>query len=94
MNVMEIVMKATFGTVDDPPLYCSKTVSEDTIPELVRGLFWVDEFRLQWDDIILSATTIDECHTTWTMAMHWIFEASQVLFWKIPQARTHITFTL
>ncbi|KAK3042841.1 hypothetical protein RJ639_001114 [Escallonia herrerae] len=55
-----------------PPQYCSRTVYEDATPELLRDFFWDDEFRLEWDDMLLHAVTIEECPTTGTMVVHWI----------------------
>ncbi|XP_047321083.1 uncharacterized protein LOC124925156 [Impatiens glandulifera] len=55
-----------------PPQYCSRTVYEDATPELLRDFFWDDEFRLEWDDMLLHASTIEECPTTGTMVVHWV----------------------
>ncbi|XP_062147672.1 uncharacterized protein LOC133856627 [Alnus glutinosa] len=54
-----------------PPQYRSSTVFEDATPEIVRDLFWDDEFRLNWDDMLVSAKTIEECPTTGTMIVQW-----------------------
>ncbi|XP_059449561.1 uncharacterized protein LOC132180673 [Corylus avellana] len=55
-----------------PPQYRSSTVFEDATPEIVRDLFWDDEFRLNWDDMLAFATTIEECPATGTMIVQWI----------------------
>ncbi|XP_031107075.1 uncharacterized protein LOC116011805 [Ipomoea triloba] len=55
-----------------PPQYCSRTVYEDATPELLRDFFWDDEFRFKWDDMILHASTIEECPITGTMVVHWV----------------------
>ncbi|XP_063934931.1 uncharacterized protein LOC108226293 [Daucus carota subsp. sativus] len=55
-----------------PPQYYTRTVYEDATPEMVRDFFWDDESRLQWDDMLLNATTIDECSATGAMAVHWV----------------------
>ncbi|KAI3471263.1 hypothetical protein Pfo_027926 [Paulownia fortunei] len=55
-----------------PPQYCSRTVYEDATPELLRDFFWDDEFRLKWDDMLLSAAILEECPTTGAMMVHWI----------------------
>ncbi|XAR52148.1 hypothetical protein NMG60_11020069 [Bertholletia excelsa] len=55
-----------------PPQYCSRTVYEDAMPELLRDFFWDDEFRLKWDDMLVHAATIEECPTTGSMIVHWI----------------------
>nr|GMC66890.1 stAR-related lipid transfer protein 7, mitochondrial-like isoform X1 [Ipomoea batatas] len=54
-----------------PPQYCSRTVYEDATPELLRDFFWDDEFRFKWDDMIVHASTIEECPITGTMVVHW-----------------------
>ncbi|GFP93700.1 star-related lipid transfer protein 7 mitochondrial [Phtheirospermum japonicum] len=54
-----------------PPQYCSRTVYEDATPELLRDFFWDDEFRMEWDDMILNASILEECPTTGTMVVHW-----------------------
>ncbi|GER25706.1 polyketide cyclase/dehydrase and lipid transportsuperfamily protein [Striga asiatica] len=36
-----------------PPQYRSRTVYEDTSPEMVRDFFWDEEFRLKWVDFLL-----------------------------------------
>lgn len=55
-----------------PPQYRSRTVYEDTTPEMMRDFFWDDEFRLKWDDMILHAETLEECPTTGTMIVQWV----------------------
>lgn len=55
-----------------PPQYRSSTIYEDVSPELVRDFFWDDEFRAHWDDMLIHASTLEECPTTGTMLVHWI----------------------
>ncbi|XP_061342636.1 uncharacterized protein LOC133288824 isoform X2 [Gastrolobium bilobum] len=55
-----------------PPQYRSRTVFEDASPELVRDFFWDDDFRLKWDDMLIYASTIQECALTGTMLVHWV----------------------
>ncbi|XP_019153567.1 PREDICTED: uncharacterized protein LOC109150051 [Ipomoea nil] len=55
-----------------PPQYRSRTVYEDATPELLRDFFWDDEFRFKWDDMIVHASTIEECPITGTMVVHWV----------------------
>lgn len=57
-----------------PPQYRSKTIFEDATPEIVRDLFWDDEFRLsnKWDDMLIYHSTLEECPTTGTMVVHWV----------------------
>ena len=49
---------------------------EDASPELVRDFFWDDEFRLKWDDMLIHASTIQECVLTGTMMVHWVRKVS------------------
>ncbi|XP_028756001.1 uncharacterized protein LOC114731634 [Neltuma alba] len=55
-----------------PPQYRSRTVFEDATPDLVRDFFWDDEFRSKWDDMLIHATTLEECKVTGTMVVHWV----------------------
>ncbi|KAL2339547.1 hypothetical protein Fmac_007487 [Flemingia macrophylla] len=57
---------------DGPPQYRSSTIFEDATPEIVRDLFWDDEFRPRWDDMLANSSTIEECPTTGTMKVQWI----------------------
>ncbi|XP_038876163.1 uncharacterized protein LOC120068456 [Benincasa hispida] len=55
-----------------PPQYRSRTVFEDATPQMVRDFFWDDEFRLKWDDMLISAQILEDCSTTGTMTVHWV----------------------
>lgn len=55
-----------------PPQYRSRTVYEDATPELVRDFFWDDEFRSNWDDMLIHSETLEECPTTGTMVVQWV----------------------
>ncbi|KAB5521828.1 hypothetical protein DKX38_026147 [Salix brachista] len=55
-----------------PPQYRSRTVYEDVTPDLMRDFFWDDEFRAEWDDMLLHAETLEECPTKGTMVVHWV----------------------
>ncbi|GAY32079.1 hypothetical protein CUMW_285300, partial [Citrus unshiu] len=55
-----------------PPQYRSRTVYEDVTPEMVRDFFWDDDFRLKWDDMLIYASTLEECPTTGTMVVQWV----------------------
>lgn len=57
---------------DGPPQYRSSTIFEDATPEIVRDLFWDDEFRPRWDDMLANSSTIEECPTTGIMKVQWI----------------------
>ncbi|XWS48715.1 hypothetical protein CRYUN_Cryun13aG0100300 [Craigia yunnanensis] len=55
-----------------PTQYRSRTVFDDATPEMVRDFFWDDEFRSKWDNMLLSAATMEECPTAGTMVVHWV----------------------
>ncbi|CAH1453502.1 unnamed protein product [Lactuca virosa] len=55
-----------------PPQYRSRSVYEDTTPELMRDFFWDDEFRLKWDDMLIEAETLEECQDNGTMVVKWV----------------------
>ncbi|KAK9926440.1 hypothetical protein M0R45_023672 [Rubus argutus] len=55
-----------------PPQYRTRTVFEDATPETVRDFFWDDEFRAKWDDMLVHASTLEECPTTGTMLVQWV----------------------
>lgn len=55
-----------------PPQYRNRTIFEDATPEMVRDFFWDDEFRPKWDDMLMHATTLEECPTTGTMVVQWV----------------------
>lgn len=52
---------------------------ENASPELVRDFFWDDEYRLRWDDMLIHASTIQECEVTGTMIVHWVRKVSMQL---------------
>ncbi|KAJ4770642.1 Polyketide cyclase/dehydrase and lipid transport superfamily protein [Rhynchospora pubera] len=54
--------------------YRSRTVFEDATPEQVRDFFWDDEFRIsnRWNEMLMYQKTLEECHLTGTMIVHWI----------------------
>ncbi|KAE8698156.1 putative beta-1,3-galactosyltransferase 6 [Hibiscus syriacus] len=53
---------------------CSRTVFDDATPEMVRDFFWDDEFRAKskWDEMLLSAETLESSATDGTMVVHWV----------------------
>jgi hypothetical protein len=57
-----------------PPQYQSSTIFENAAPEEVRDFFGDDEFRMsnKWDDMLIYHKTMEECHTTGTMKVHWV----------------------
>ncbi|KAJ7537385.1 hypothetical protein O6H91_11G004000 [Diphasiastrum complanatum] len=57
---------------DGPTEYRSRTIYEDVSPQMIKDFFWDDEFRLKWDNMILSAKTLEECPKTGSMTVHWV----------------------
>lgn len=57
---------------DGPPQYRSRTVFEDATPEMVRDFFWDDDFRSNWDDMLLFSSTLEACKDTGTMVVQWV----------------------
>jgi hypothetical protein len=55
-----------------PTEYKSRTVFEDTAPELVRDFFWDDEFREHWDEMLIFRKTWEECKETGATVAQWI----------------------
>ena len=52
---------------------------EDATPELVREFFWDDEFRMKWDDMLVSASSLEECSTTGAMVVQWVRKVRSTL---------------
>lgn len=46
---------------------------------MVRDFFWDDEYRLRWDDMLIHASTIQECEVTGTMIVQWVRKVSMQL---------------
>lgn len=57
---------------DGPPQYRSRTVFEDATPEMVRDFFWDDDFRSEWDDMLLFSSTLESCKDTGSMVVQWV----------------------
>jgi len=55
-----------------PTEYRSRTVFEDTPPEMVRDFFWDDEFREHWDEMLIHTKTVETCAETGTTVAQWI----------------------
>ena len=51
----------------------------------MRDFFGDDEFRMsnKWDDMLIYHKTLEECHTTGTMKVHWVRKVSGVFRWYI-----------
>lgn len=55
------------------PTQCrTRTVLENTSPELLRDFYWDDEFRIKWDKMLVYFKTLYACPQTGTMVVHWI----------------------
>ncbi|XP_057521391.1 uncharacterized protein LOC130801537 [Amaranthus tricolor] len=54
-----------------PPQYRSRTIFEDSTPEMVRDFFWDDDFRSKWDDMLIHHAMLEEYQPTGTMIVHW-----------------------
>eukprot|EP01018_Ginkgo_biloba_P017504 Gb_41773 [translate_table: standard] len=61
-----------------PTEYRTRTVFEDTTPELIRDFFWDDDFRPKWDDMLIHFKTLEECPRTGTMIVHWIRKVRRI----------------
>lgn len=48
---------------------------------MVRDLFWDDQFRPKWDDMLVNSTTLEECPTTGTMKVQWIRKVWNLFTW-------------
>jgi hypothetical protein len=55
-----------------PTEYRSRTVFEDTTPELIRDFFWDDEFRKHWDEMLIFTKTWEECEATGSTIAQWV----------------------
>lgn len=49
----------------------------------MRDFFWDDDFRLKWDDMLLSASALEECPTTGIMMVQWVRKV-RILLLCIP----------
>jgi hypothetical protein len=57
---------------DGPTEYKTRTVVEDTSPELMRDFFWDDEFRCHWDEMLIYTKTWEACEETGSMIVQWV----------------------
>jgi hypothetical protein len=75
-----------------PSQYQSSTIFENATPDEVRDFFGDDEFRMtnKWDDMLISYETLEECHTTGTMKVHWVRKVEMVLRWRISSMFCHV----
>jgi hypothetical protein len=44
----------------------------------------------KWDDMLISYETLEECHTTGTMKVHWVRKVEMVLRWRISSMFCHV----
>ncbi|MCO5592378.1 hypothetical protein L7F22_046380 [Adiantum nelumboides] len=54
-----------------PTEYKSRTVFEDSNPELVKDFYWDDEFRSVWDDMLIYSQSKEDCKETGAEIVHW-----------------------
>lgn len=45
---------------------------ENATPQIVKDFFWDDEFRHEWDDLIMSANCFEGCNETGESITHWV----------------------
>eukprot|EP00897_Mesotaenium_endlicherianum_P001262 jgi/Mesen1/1163/ME000124S00195 len=55
-----------------PTEYRSRTVVQECTPELMRDFFWDDDFRKEWDDLLLSHKTLEACTKTGVQIVQWV----------------------
>ncbi|KAI5065885.1 hypothetical protein GOP47_0018509 [Adiantum capillus-veneris] len=55
-----------------PTEYKSRTIFEDSTPELVKDFYWDDEFRSVWDDMLIFAQSKEDCTETGAQIVHWV----------------------
>lgn len=57
---------------DGPTEYKSRTVFEDSTPDLVKDFYWDDAFRPVWDDMLIHAETLEGCRESGSEIAHWV----------------------
>ncbi|KAH7292626.1 hypothetical protein KP509_29G078300 [Ceratopteris richardii] len=57
---------------EGPTEYRSRTVFEDATPEIVKDFYWDDEFRPEWDDMIIYTKSLESCTDTGAEIAHWV----------------------
>ncbi|MCO5563574.1 hypothetical protein L7F22_017219 [Adiantum nelumboides] len=55
-----------------PTEYRSQTIFEDATPDIVRDFYWDDEFRSNWDDMIIYMKSLESCTETGAEIAHWV----------------------
>ncbi|KAI5061041.1 hypothetical protein GOP47_0023546 [Adiantum capillus-veneris] len=55
-----------------PTEYRSLTIFEDAAPEMVKDFYWDDEFRSNWDDMIIYMKSLESCAETGAEIAHWV----------------------
>eukprot|EP00245_Coleochaete_scutata_P016489 TRINITY_DN771_c0_g3_i1.p1 TRINITY_DN771_c0_g3~~TRINITY_DN771_c0_g3_i1.p1 ORF type:complete len:415 (+),score=72.38 TRINITY_DN771_c0_g3_i1:3-1247(+) len=55
-----------------PTEYKSQTLLENCDASLMRDFFWDDEFRSQWDELLVQSRTLLECPRTGSQVIHWV----------------------
>ena len=57
---------------DGPTEYRSRTVFENATADMVKDFYWDDEFRFEWDNMIIYSKTLEGCNETGAEIAHWI----------------------
>lgn len=57
---------------EGPTEYRSRTIFEDATPAMVKDFYWDDEFRPQWDDMIIYTKSLESCAETGAEIAHWV----------------------
>ncbi|KAH7425278.1 hypothetical protein KP509_11G047800 [Ceratopteris richardii] len=68
--IIRLIVFCRYGQ-DGTTEYKSQTVFEDSTPELVKDFYWDDEFRLTWDDMLISAKSLECCTVTGSEIVRW-----------------------
>lgn len=55
-----------------PTQYRTRTIFKNVSPEVLRDFFWDDEFRAEWDKMLVEYRTLQVCSKNGTMIVQWI----------------------
>jgi hypothetical protein len=47
-------------------------VFENATADMVKDFYWDDEFRFEWDNMIIYSKTLEGCNETGAEIAHWI----------------------
>ena len=81
MISVQLYLTNVFDCLQDGPTeYKSRTVFEDSTPDLVKDFYWDDDFRPVWDDMLIHAKTLEGCMETGAEIAHWVRKVSAPIF--------------